>query len=134
MKLIDVLFCDDIRIEINNKLSLIGLYSDRIIFYVNNKAEIQWPLPTKLSILLRFKIEQKEKKPSRFELEYFLNNQSINNKIQGEINNVELHINLALTANIPLEPGHLGFSIKLFEKDNLLFSEENMDAIKILKT
>lgn len=111
-----------------------GLYTDRIVLHVSNMPEIKWPLPIKLSIFLRFKFELTEKYPNKYEFEYFLNNKSII-KLSGEINKIEKtqpNANIAITGGIPLEPGHLGFSVKLFDENNLLFSEKNINAIKIL--
>lgn len=134
VKLLDAIFCDDIRYETNNKLSLMGLYNDRMIFHTGNVTEIKWPLPVRVSVLLRFIIEITDEHPDNFEFEYFVNDKSIiklNGNYKIEANT--LLTNLALTAEgIPLEPGNLGFSIKLLKGSNLLFSEERMHALKIL--
>jgi len=133
MKLIDALFCDDIRLEVSKKFSLMGLYTDRIVFQANNNAAIQWPARIRLAILLRFQLEEKEQHPDKFEFEYFLNNESIFT-IQGEITaeKTQSHSNLSITTEgIPLELGNLGYSIKLYSNNILLITTKNMNALKI---
>ncbi|RUR20587.1 hypothetical protein ELY21_00430 [Legionella sp. km535] len=135
MKIIDAIFCEDIRFELNNKLSLMGLYSDQIIFQTNGSAaaEIQWPIATTLALLLRFKIEKNEKHPDQFKFEYLIENSPLIN-ISGQINmdKKQSTISIALlTPQLPLRPGNLGFSIQLLEGSESVFSYENNAAIEI---
>lgn len=133
MKLLDAIFCDDIRQELNNKLSLMGLYNDRMVLNINKETEIIWPQPINLSALLRFSFEEKER-PSSFEFEYLLNKRNIIN-INGKLNiNSSDKSQFQLILNgigIPLEPGNLGFSIKLYSQKKLLLSEKNEAALII---
>ena len=135
MKIIDAIFCEDIRFEVNNKLSLMGLYSDQIIFQSNGSAatEIKWPIATTLALLLRFKIEKNEKHPDQFKFEYLIKNSPLIN-ISGQINmdKEQSTISIALlTPQLPLRPGNLGFSIQLLEGSESVFSYENEAAIEI---
>lgn len=134
MKFLDAIFCDDIRQELNNKLSLMGLYNDRMILNINNENKITWPQPINLSALLRFSLDEKNEKPNSFEFEYILNNKNII-KISGELNlsnHNKSQFQLILNGvGIPLEPGNLGFSIKLYLQKKLLLSEKNESAITI---
>ncbi|MGD9108798.1 MAG: hypothetical protein PVI75_06485 [Gammaproteobacteria bacterium] len=135
MKLYDFIFCDDIRYEQNNKLSLMGLYNDCVIIQVNRGNAINWPLPMTLASLLRFQIEANDEKPDNFEFEYFMNGKHAI-KIQGQINIDKTDLssfNLAIKNRVvPIEPGVLGFAIKLLKKGKLLYSEIKKNAIKIL--
>lgn len=132
MKLIDALFCDDIRHETNNKVSLMGLYNDRIILRTNN--ETKWPLLINLSAFLRFSLEESEKRPIQFIFEYLLNEKKLIT-IKGNINfdkNAQEIFTLALTGNgIPLEPGNLQFSIKIYD-ENASYLSETKTALKIV--
>jgi hypothetical protein len=136
LRLHNVIFCDDIRNEINNKLSLIGMYDDRIIFRSHDAKKIKWPIPQPLAILLRFNLKAEDEHPDRFIFEYILNEKSIA-KINGTINKIEkLHasFNLSLRGQgIPLAPGNLGFRIELFNGEKLLLSEDNEQALKIMQ-
>lgn len=61
----DFLFCDDIRMETRNKLSIMGLYGDRIVVLPKQeKKEIKLPL----SILIRLKANAKIEKEVNFSL------------------------------------------------------------------
>ncbi len=136
MKIIDAIFCEDIRFELNNKLSLMGLYGDQIIFQANGNAstEIQWPIATTLALLLRFKMEENEKYPDRFIFEYLFENRpliNINGQINMDKNQSTISIAL-LTPQLPLQPGNLGFSIQLLTKSESVFSYDNKAAIEIV--
>ena len=135
MKLVDALFCDDIRHEANNKVSLMGLYNDRIVVHLDNSTEPKWPLPINLSTLLRFSLEDTEKCPVQFTFEYLLNEKTIV-KIDGGVNldTAKRIFTLALTGKgIPLEPGDLGYSIKIFDNDHSYIVETNKTALKIIQ-
>ena len=133
MKLLYIIFCDDIRQEINNKFSLIGLYNDRIVF-INKKSEITWPQPINLSVFLRFSVDKNKELPDAFEFEYHLNKTPIV-KINGQLNiDIKNESQFQLAINrvyIPLEPGYLGFSIKLYSHKKILFSEVKEAALVI---
>jgi|GEM_PF-2865063 len=135
MKIIDAIFCEDIRFELNNKLSLMGLYGDQIIFQAGGSitTETQWPIATTLALLLRFKMEKNEKHPDQFKFEYLFENSPLIN-ISGQINmdKNQSTISIALlTPQLPVRPGNLGFSIQLFEGVKPVFSFENKTAIEI---
>jgi hypothetical protein len=134
MKFIDALFCDDIRHESNNKVSLMGLYNDSIVLRPNVTMEVKWPVSINLATLLRFSLEETEKYLAEFIFEYFLNEKTII-KIDGKINldNTKKIFTLAITGNgIPLEPGNLGFSIKIYAENHVYLSEINKTALKIM--
>lgn len=134
MKFLDAIFCDDIRQEINNKLSLMGLYNDRMVLNINKENEITWPQPINLATLLRFTLDEESEKPNIFEFEYLLNKKNII-KINGELNittNNKSQFQLILNGvGIPLEPGNLGFSIKLYSQRKLLLSKKDESALII---
>jgi len=134
MRLLDAIFCDDIRQELNNKLSLMGLYNDRMVLNINKENEIMWPQPINLSALLRFSLDEEEERPGSFEFEYLLNKKNII-KINGELNisaNDKSQFQLILSGiGIPLEPGNLGFSIKLYSQRKLLLNEKNESVLII---
>lgn len=129
MKLLDALFCDDVRFEANGKLSLMGLYNDKIVY----PKAVELPvLP--LAILLRFIFDERDGIPHNFEFEYFLNKNVLVN-IKGQIQTVSSHrfANLVINATgLKLEPGELGFAITIYnEKNEQLFNKKNTNAIKI---
>jgi hypothetical protein len=134
MKLSHFIFCDDIRHEKNNKLSLMGLYNDSIIIQSRDKNKIKWPIQMILALALRFQIDVGDERPDNFKLEYFINKKSVI-KIQGQVNIATASLsafNLTLKAPIPIELGMLEFTIKLLKKDKILFTETQSNAIEIL--
>lgn len=135
MRLLEALFCDDVRFELNNKLSLMGLYADRIVFRAAPDKELKWPLPIRLATLLRFRLDPTDERPDSFDFEYFMNDKSIV-QLSGpmKVDGAQTYMNLTLNAEgIPLELGALGFTIKLKKADKVVFSEEQKHALKILK-
>jgi len=120
MKFIDVLFCDDIRVEVNNKVSLMGLYNDRIVFHAHDQAKIEWPVNMDLAMLVRLNISENEKHPIAFTFECFSNDKSVV-KIEGNADlastDGSIFSIIVNTKNIPLNSGDLGYSIKIYDKD-----------------
>ena len=58
----DFIVCDDIRTEINNKVSLIGVYNDTINFIVPESAANAWPKILRLGLFIRLILDDTEKK------------------------------------------------------------------------
>jgi hypothetical protein len=57
MKFESFLICDDIRTEINNKVSLIGVYDDRIVFLPKEGELVTWPNQMQIGIYAKLKFE-----------------------------------------------------------------------------
>ncbi|MES2217176.1 MAG: hypothetical protein V4501_02060 [Pseudomonadota bacterium] len=135
MKFIDVLFCDDIRLELNNKVSIMGLYNDRIVFRSSDKSKLEWPIKMDLSMLVRFSLRKNDKHPINFIFECFSNENSIV-KIDGTTDLatcVGSVFSLVLkTKNINLELGDLGYLFKIYDKDNEYLSKVNKNALTVL--
>ena len=135
MKFIDVLFCDDIRVEINNKVSLMGLYNDRIVFRSHEKTKFEWPIKKDLAMLVRLNISDNEKKPISFAFECFSNDKSIV-KIDGntDLSNFEGSVFCLIlsTKNIELNPGDFGYSVKVYDEKAEHLSLINKKALKVL--
>jgi hypothetical protein len=73
MKLIDLILCDDIRMEMGNKTSLMGVYDSSIEFYVSPDKKNTWPKKMKIGIFARLKAEDQKINISRFEFKSILN-------------------------------------------------------------
>lgn len=131
MKLLDILFCDDIRFETKNKFSLMGLYNDRMVY----PPKVQWPIPARLAILLRFTLEEKENLPSYFEFKYYTKEKNIA-EVKGTIstNSHDKFTQLIINADgLQLTQGDLGYEITLFdEQNNKIFHQRNDCALKIM--
>lgn len=61
MKLLNFIICDDIRQELGNKHSLMGLYDDSIDFQVTPDNQNTWPKSLRIGIYAKVKLEDNEK-------------------------------------------------------------------------
>ena len=78
MKLKDFIICDDIRTEINNKFSLIGVYNDALNFSAPKESIDKWPKVVHLGFFIRFDLESIEELKS---IGKFILEAKIDNKI-----------------------------------------------------
>jgi len=53
MKLVDFIVCDDIRQEVGGKVTLVGVYEDRLMINVPNPDAMRWPAKLKLGFFIR---------------------------------------------------------------------------------
>jgi len=74
MKIINFILCDDIRTEVGNKKSLMGVYSKEILFTANTEEKETWPKSLILGMMLDFSIPGDVKKRAhKFKITYSLN-------------------------------------------------------------
>lgn len=138
MKLIDILYCDDIRNEIYNKVSLMGLYNNRIVLHPINVTKIEWPVRFNLSTLVRFTVNKDEESTILFSFEHILNDKTIVS-INGEADlKGSAHSVFSLILNgtgLPLEPGSLGYSFKIHDKASgkELLSKSNRKILVVME-
>ncbi|GEM_PF-1022116 len=82
MKIINFIICDDIRSEIGNKKSLMGIYTKTLSFSVNADEKDNWPKELSLGMMLEFSISQKIKRAAhKFKVFYSINSVE---KVLGE--------------------------------------------------
>ena len=68
------ILCDDIRTEVGNKKSLMGVYSKEIAFSVAKEEKKQWPKEIVLGLMLDFSVNRDTKEKAKgFEICYQLN-------------------------------------------------------------
>ena len=132
MKLKDFIICDDIRTEINNKVSLIGVYNDALNFMVPERAINTWPKILRLGLFIRLAIGNPEEydKIGKLVLESSINGEinfhveqivETNNQKptplgQMIISSVFNNINISKT-------GDMEFSLTIFDKKNELLNK-----------
>jgi len=97
MKLKDFIICDDIRSEVNNKYSLMGIYNDALNFYIPEKFADSWPKAIHLGFYFRICIESTEELKS---INKFVLESTINDKINF---NAEQFFNGEIDENHPLK-------------------------------
>ena len=133
MRVKDTIFCDDIRYEQNNKLSLMGVYNDRIVFKVSSDAKISGPIPTRLATLVRIEIESGDEQPDQFTYELILNGKQLATT-RGDFkvakDQILANINIVILGEgVPLEIGKLGLKVALLSAEKQIFSAEIPDAL-----
>lgn len=62
--------CDDIRQEIGNKLTLVGLYDEQINFNVAPDSKNSWPKQMKLGLYVVIDLKDSEPKSFNFSMKY----------------------------------------------------------------
>lgn len=48
MKIVDFILCDDIRQELGNKVSLMGIFSDAVVL----QQEVSWPIRMNFGVFI----------------------------------------------------------------------------------
>jgi len=107
MKLLDFIICDDIRNEIGNKHSLMGVYDDSIEFHVTPDKQNTWPKLLRIGIYAKVKTEDNE--------------EVFNFKIRKKYNQKEtvlLDRNLNLPKNITSKKINIAFVHSAFKFEN----------------
>ena len=132
MKFVDYIIAEDIRFEIGNKLSVMGVLSDEI--KLNLPDNTQWPIPFRFGIFIRLEIEASDEIPNRFVLKVDHNGNSIaqmNGSIEVEASVRTISLPLVIHP-FPL-PGYgaIRFDFEIYNNENLLKSE--IQEIKILQ-
>jgi len=122
MRLLDFLVADDIRRELGNKISVMGVFNDTI--NLNLPANAAGPILFRLGLFVRVLIDETDEIPDRFRL-IILHNDANIAEFGGTISSKERAklITLPFVANpLPLPGlGVLNFQLELFKGDVNLF-------------
>jgi hypothetical protein len=138
MKLIDFIVCDDIRHEVGGKQTLVGVYSDRIVFKANT-PEAKWPVSKFLGVVVRFKIDESDPPFDGFDITLDLNTHSSTKphqlaKIEGIIKKEGtgkmLGLNFQIQLNFP-EPGEMSVNVNFTKGTELVQNLKSDLAIQI---
>ncbi len=74
MKINSFIICDDIRSEVGNKKSLMGIYTKELLFSVTAEEAGVWPKDLVLGMMLDFSISAElKKKAHKFKVMYSIN-------------------------------------------------------------
>jgi len=131
MQLLDWIVCDDIRMEIGGKHTLVGVY-DNLEFH---KAPEKWPINIKLSFFIRIKRLDDDMRPDRFVVEFTQDgNQSgkFDEKmgVKGSEYNL-ISICMVNNAFPILGPGKLNMKISFYEGERLMKAIESPYGLEI---
>ncbi|MDQ7797673.1 MAG: hypothetical protein RDU76_01845 [Candidatus Edwardsbacteria bacterium] len=118
MKLVDFIICDDIRFEIGEKHTLVGLYGD-INFTQRKGQKPVLPAMIKLGIFIRCIVDKKAENPDAFLLELLHDTKGKLAQVEGALVIPEAvkYINLALVNNYVIpDVGKIIFKLHLFKE------------------
>ena len=130
MKFETFLICDDIRTEVNNKVSLIGVYDDQILFLPQNGNKIIWPRQIQIGAYGKIKIETSDdlERISNVRISLFFNQSETEVltapfPVEIKISRNSIKFNFVVPNFIFSEPGQLKLSIAFLDREGNLISK-----------
>ena len=124
MKLLTFLVCDDIRMELGQKHSVIGVYDDRIAFRVAPDRQNSWPKLMKIGFFMKIILE--EEIPNSMVFKITLNGKHTTFFPERPVNMNRENPKKLLTAALVhnhfkfTEPGEMQFRIEFYNADKQL--------------
>jgi len=132
MKILDFIAAEDIRIEIGNKHSLIGIYSEKVVLPI--QGNITWPFPLRLAVFIRISKEQDGNLVDCLNLE-ILHNGKLIVPVKAPLGPPTESPSIIIAANMnpfPLPgPGILDFNLQLLSRGTIVFSQHGPFPIDI---
>jgi len=124
MKIEAFLFCEDIRLELGNKFSLMGVLGDTLGFV--STEENSWPKHVNLAVFVRLAPFGGEVIPDSVILNFDLNGEAIG-EVVGSFNVLNKNDVTNVPINLPRVPikqtGNLNFHMKFLSGENTLVEE-----------
>ncbi|MBU0462101.1 MAG: hypothetical protein KKD21_00675 [Proteobacteria bacterium] len=142
MKVSNFIICDDIRIEMGNKHSLMGVYSDSINFHSVLNQKAQWPKIKSLAVFAQIEFEREEKISNIHQFSIEIDYEGEVKDIGGgplpptkETDKKGILIN-AIFNNFQFKgPGNIKFYFKFYDKDKkLIDTAESHSALRVEET
>jgi hypothetical protein len=131
------LICDDIRNELGNKMSILGIYDESIEFSIIPEVQNQWPKGMKLACFAKFSVDENDRNIKSFKFMSIQNNEK--NIIAQGILQIEkvlelkrFNIVVVIDKFIFKNPGEIYFKYEFFDdKDQLLITKQPDYKLKI---
>lgn len=120
MKIITFVICDDIRREIGNKHSLMGVYDGKINFNVTPDKKDSWPKYMKIGIFAVFDFEEDKPHSLTINMNYNEKNQLLGTAERGKPDDLEKNkctVAVVLSDFRFHEPGSIKFTFDFFDAD-----------------
>ncbi len=134
MKVLDFIICDDVRQEIGNKFTLVGIYDSDIKVQTKAPETLKWPLPMSLALYGRLQPEAREPGFDAFEIRILHEGKELA-EIKGTVKmtptdkTIPIHIRMP---NFPLPgPGKLTFFLKTSHQGKVAFDSEMPRSITV---
>ena len=129
MKVRTFLICDDIRTELGNKYSLMGIYNERIIFGVSANEKNVWPRALKVGFFSEIEIDRKI--PHTFTFKAVLNGEE-SEILKGGINIKKESRMIRMTLIHPgfvfKQAGTMKFKFEFFDESGKLIEAVTPDG------
>jgi len=133
MQVKDVIVCDDIRTEISNKFTLVGIYFDKIRVNSTDGGQIKLPLNMKSALMIRLTLLESDIFPQDFAIRYHINNETIA-RIEGNVTVEPNNKSLNLPIMVPIQVksfGVLDFDLEFSKDGKTTYSFKNIHPIQI---
>lgn len=133
MKIFNFIICDDIRHEIGNKISLMGIYDTSIEFNVPSEHNI-WPKHLKLGFFIKISKDKEEENPASFALKMVLKDSEVEvgkgSFLIPQDQSIE-SFTLALVNNQVMfsDSGKADFIFELYNKKNKLIEKLKPETV-----
>lgn len=143
MKVMNFIICDDIRTEVGNKHSLMGIYEDTINFNVSAKEFGKWPKTMRIGFFLKIRVENNEERNrlNKFKLNINYNDkittmaEGIINKLLEKENTQGIILAIVFNKFIFENSGSMSVIVELLDDAGQVISNLEMpDKIKITET
>ena len=131
MRLIDFIIAEDIRLEMGNKISVMGILGDNMTISPIPPA---WPIPMRIGVFIRVLVEDIDQIPNKFSIKISLGDDKIA-RMEGQIASTEriglLTLPLAINP-LPIPgPGLLELNFALLSGDEILLAEQSNITIEV---
>jgi len=127
MKLLDFIVAEDIRHEMGNKHSIIGIYNE--VIGLQSKSITTWPIPFRFGVFIRLKTVEHDNTANKFTLNIVYDNNIIatmNGNVTPDkaINIISLPLVLS---TFPLPGyGEITFNFEIFNDKKSLYSDSQV--------
>ena len=131
MHLIDFIIADDIRHELGNKISIMGVYQDSILLEI--PSDLDGAIPLRLAAFIRLRVDTEDKEPNKFAVDINCAGENIARFEGSVLSKGETPVlTLPLVASmLPITNyGAITFDLKIMNDDNLLF--EYSESLEIM--
>ncbi len=131
MKIVTCIICEDIRQELGNKHSLMGVYDDAIIFQITPDKIANWPKSKPLSFFIRLSTKPEDNLADLtfLTIESNLDGSDISEIVRLAVDyqpkTTKMNFAISIGSFIFKNKGNLSFSLKFYDKDKKLLSEIN---------
>ena len=136
MNLIDFIVCDDIRQEIGNKQTLVGVYGNSIEFTTTGSDVGKWPKGMRIGFYIRIRLDRGESQPDSFKLIRTFNDEEVElgaGNISGPEATEATTLSISLVhpnVGFPGE-GEFAFKLSFFKQGEIIFDIAPVATLRI---